>query len=179
VQGFVPMSGLQRNIAQGVDPVVRKPDTIGESIAANIPGLSTSVEPRLDRFGQDVTREGNTFMRGMSAVEVSPVQNDPVALELSRLGIKLTLPSADDIKDRGKSYALTAEQNLALRREKGQAVRESLERIVNNPAYATLSEELKYTMLTSAITRSRTQVTNRARVKMRAVNAGISTARPQ
>ena len=50
---------------------------------AGIPSLSESVEPRISRFGEAVTREGGPLRRAADPFNVSSVVEDPVADEPS------------------------------------------------------------------------------------------------
>jgi len=84
----IPFSAAVRTVQQAADPVVRQPQAIAENVKAGIPGLSTSVEPRISRFGQPVVREGGPVRRAVDPLNVSSVVNDPVSRELDRLGVK-------------------------------------------------------------------------------------------
>lgn len=153
-QGFVPASGLARNVAQGIDPVVRKPQNMIERVEAALPGLSKGVQPRLSRFGEPVVREGGPLRRAVPVPGSSTVKQDPIAEKLSILGIKLNLP--DDQMQIGKTRVkLSEEESFALRQAKGQEVRKGLERYVGNPAFERKSPEAQERILRDAITRAR------------------------
>lgn len=139
-QGFVPFSGMSRNIAQAVDPVVRQPEGVGESMKSIIPGASKSVDPKIDRFGQPVERPGNAFSRGLSPVTMSPESKDPVILELERLGVNtLGMPPTKLQKTaRFPERELTVEE----RAEVGQATRTALERLFAHPKWKELDEDV-------------------------------------
>jgi hypothetical protein len=72
---------------------------------------------------------------------------------LSRLGIRLALPTDNITLPAG--VQLSPEQALELRRGKGQAVREALNRLVSDPRYQRLPDDAQRTMLKRAIDRAR------------------------
>ena len=64
--------------ATDTDHVVRQPEGIVEQIAAATPGLSTSVPPRISRFGEVVTREGRPVRRAADPFNISSAVEDPM-----------------------------------------------------------------------------------------------------
>jgi len=116
------------------------PKTAGEVFQSNVPGLSRRVEPRLNRFGEEVSRPGG---RGaaIDPFNRSPVAQDSVSSELQRLGVSLDVPNDRIALPQG--VQLTSEQSFALRRDKGQAVRLKIEQLLANPNYQRLPDALK------------------------------------
>src|SRR6185369_13054202 len=113
------------------DPVQRQPRTIGEQIASSLPGLSETVPPRVTRFGEPVVREGGALQRAGDVFNSATETADPVAQELDRLGVKLTLPSAT-VAAPGE---VTREQETEAKQRRGRAVRAALEKLMANPRY--------------------------------------------
>jgi hypothetical protein len=132
----IPFTAAVRTAQQAVDPVVRQPRTIAETVKAGVPGLSEQVPPRISRFGEPVVREGGPVRRALDPFNVSSVTDDPVARELDRLGVKLTLPSPTAAVPGG----VTREQETEVRQRRGQAVRRGLERLMAAPRYQQLSD---------------------------------------
>ncbi|HUE86206.1 MAG TPA: hypothetical protein VMO26_09025 [Vicinamibacterales bacterium] len=163
--GFIPLTGAVRTVQQAADPVVRQPQGIAETIAGGIPGLSESVEPRISRFGDVVTRDGGPVRRAADPFNVSGVQADPIAQELARLGLDVDVPS-DRLAVPG-GQALTREQETAVKQRRGQAVRTVLERVMQSVAYQRLGDEGKVAVLERAISRARTRTSERLRVELR------------
>jgi hypothetical protein len=157
---MTPFAGAQRTVAQALDPTIRQPRTAGDVFRSNVPGLSTSVQPRIDRFGEDVQRPGGA-RAAVDPFNVSGAVNDPVASELSRLGIRLSLPTDNITLPAG--VQLSDEDALTLRRGKGQAVRNALERLVADPRYQRLPDLAQKAMLERAIRRARGEETQRTR----------------
>lgn len=68
---YVPLSSLQGWIARMVDPIFRKPEGISEQIKVGIPGLSKSVRPYTDPFGDPSVRQNNLF-NSFSPIQINP-----------------------------------------------------------------------------------------------------------
>src|SRR5262249_42492965 len=51
--GGIPLSGQTRTVAEQIDPIVRKPETIYERILSGVPLASKQVPARLDVFGRE------------------------------------------------------------------------------------------------------------------------------
>lgn len=131
----VPFSGEVRAIANMTDDTMREPKGIVESIKSGLPGLSKTIRPRLDQFGEPVKKIG-ALERGLSPIQSQKVSTDPIVSELSRLDITIPVP--------GKSHGgvkLTDDEYFSYVQQKGKKVREKLERIVNSPAYDRFTDE--------------------------------------
>lgn len=72
VSTLQPLAGLQRTIAQAgipglleADTTIRRPRGVVETLKANTPGLSSSVPPYLDQFGEAVQRTQSPLTVGI------------------------------------------------------------------------------------------------------------------
>ena len=137
---LTPFAGAQRTVTQATDPIIRRPETGGDVFRSNVPGLSRTVPARLTRFGEPAQRPGGG-RSAFDALNVSPAIVDPVADELSRLGVSVALPT-DRITLPGGA-TLDEAQSLQLRQDKGQQLRTQLLRIIGNPNYQRLPDALK------------------------------------
>lgn len=153
---LTPFSGLQRTIRDAKDAVQRAPRGAGEQLRAGVPGISETVPPRIDRFGEAVTREGGPTRRALDPFNASTVKHDPVADELARLGVKLTLPSRSVT-----GQTLTRQQEVDVQQRRGRAVRAALERLVAAPGYQRMSDTLKTEVLEKAIETARRRESQR------------------
>jgi hypothetical protein len=165
-QGFVPMAGMGRNVAQAMDPVIRDPRGIPEALMANTPGLSTRVSPRLGRYGEPIERTGTALRRFLGVPEVEPTTNDWIDKELNRLGVSLGSPTdritlPEWVKGDRK---ITEEQSLLLREARGRATRASLFQLMRSPGYAKMPEWAKTKMARKAIQRGTYMAANAARI---------------
>lgn len=164
----VPFSGLQRNIAQAIDPTVRKPGSALESVKAIIPGVSQSVPPRLDVYGQPVQRDGNWFQRGMAVapLALSPSKADPIDALLSDLGIGLQVPRpVINISDR--RVPLSDEQTTTLVQAIGQERRNRLEQLVRDGNFQRLNLDTKAKFVRRALGQATEQIDARAKARLR------------
>jgi hypothetical protein len=147
-QGAVPYSGLARNITQAIDPVVREPEGIRESVQAIIPGQSHNVPPRLDRFGEPVKRPGGAARRGVLVPNISEETHKPINEFLAALDITPDLPQAR-LTERGQRLEITRDQEFAIRQAIGQERQERLERLmadVDRRPGARRSDQLRRTV---------------------------------
>jgi hypothetical protein len=158
---LTPLAGLQRTVRDAVDPVQRKPETAGQAFRVNIPGASSSVRPRVDRFGEVVAREGGPVRRAVDPFNVSSVVTDRVASELDRLGVRLNLPQ-DVIRRRGERVELSSQQEVALQQIKGRAIRFALERLIDSAGYQRLADEQRAERLERAIRSANQRASRRA-----------------
>ena len=168
--GFVPLVSLQRQIAQGMDPVIRQPRTMEQTVLTSIPGLSKSVPPRLTRFGEEVVRPGGPVKRMLDPFNLSTEVDDPVANELSRLGVSISVPSGRltmpvELQDRTglEKFPLSDAQMTQFRQAQGRAVRRQLERVMQSPEYRSMSDVGRERLIRSARTRVAGAVREQAR----------------
>jgi hypothetical protein len=151
----VPASGFLRNVTQVVDPTVRYPRSLNESIRAGLPGLSQTVRPKLDIFGQEIRRDpggplpvpGLTFPTGVPEVS-GVVQGDPVLNALQRTDVLVRDAQGPAYLDvRGVRMPLTSEQSVTAGRQRGQLLRRVLDNVVDAPGFATLPLDRQATVL--------------------------------
>jgi hypothetical protein len=171
--GLVPLVSLQRQIAQGIDPVIRQPRTVEQNILTSIPGLSQSVPPRLTRFGEEVTRPGGPVKRMLDPFNLSTEEDDPVATELSRLGVNISVPSGRltvpvQLQDRTglEEFPLSDTQSTAFRQSQGRAMRRALEVVMQSPGYRRLSDVDRERVIRSVRTRVVGAVRDQARLEL-------------
>lgn len=154
---LTPFAAAQRTVAQAMDPIIRRPSGASEVFLSSVPGMTTGIAPRISRLGEDVVRPGGPLRRAADPFAVSPVISDPVADELTRLDIVLNLPSPN-VTFRGQDLTTTSESETFVRRARGRAVREAVERVVLSPRYATLSDEQRRRLLERAIDVGRNRI---------------------
>jgi hypothetical protein len=165
-RGFVPMSGLMRNVQRAVDPVVRSPRGLIENLAAGVPGLSQTVPAQIGRFGDERQRSGNIIRRSVLVPEVEPVTADPIDLELERIGVNVGRPSDRlEMGNRrtGQRQQITPEQAQQLQVARGTAARAMLERVMQSPGYAKQPDTVKRIMVERALDAASNRTSNVAR----------------
>jgi hypothetical protein len=92
--------------AQAVDPMRREVKSIGDAMAARVPGLSDELPVKYDLWGRPQEKTGITPVdRALSPVAISNASNDFVDIEMLRLDLHPGMP----MKKAGK-YEFTPEQ---------------------------------------------------------------------
>jgi hypothetical protein len=136
ITGFVPYSAALRQTAQSVDRTVRSPEGFEENLRAGIPGLTDTVPPRLDAFGNEAQRAQP------SPLQISPDRQSAVDAELERLG--------DEVGFVGNSiggYKLNREEKAAYQRMAGQFTYLLMDRALARDEYQTLDDVQKQKLL--------------------------------
>jgi hypothetical protein len=132
--GFIPGSGLLRNVRDVVDDAVRAPEGISENIQASIPGLSSNIEPRLDMAGRTVRKSGNALVRGINPVEVSASKPDPVRQMMVDADTYYTNPQI-------KNLGLTRQQETIFKKTLGAALEQQLSALAQDQSFMSLPAE--------------------------------------
>ena len=78
-----------RLVERLIDPTLREADTVVKTLRANTPGYSDTLSPRRNRFGEVQLIPEAWGPDWLSPVFTHVDQNDPVAKEMDRLGVKL------------------------------------------------------------------------------------------
>lgn len=84
--------GLVRNIERQVDPLVRDAKTKIDIIKASTPGYSTDLPPRRNIFGEPILVPEGWGPNWLSPIAQSSMKDDPVAKEIERNQVGLTMP---------------------------------------------------------------------------------------
>ena len=147
--GFIPYSGTMRFAATVVDPTMRKPEGLLETVKAGIPGLSEQVPPRVTAFGEEVERRSPPY----SPIQITSEQQTAVDGELEQYGVEIGFVG-DSIGGR----ELNREEKLLYQKAAGQWAYQSLVALTNLPQYQEMTAPQKATALESVITDSREEV---------------------
>lgn len=120
--GFVPFSGMQKNIVQQTD-VYRDARTIEEKVEAGIPFLSQTLKPQRDIFGR-TTPQGVT----------GKATKDAIDLELARIGIQPG-PLQDKIRVNQLEFDLSPAGTDYYHKMTGEALYGVLSDIIKSAGY--------------------------------------------
>jgi hypothetical protein len=115
----VPAGSAQ--VARTIDPVLRETKGPLETIRSRVPGLSQSLLPRRDIWGEEIRSEGGLGPDIMSPVWTKTRRNDPLNAEMMRIGAGIGKPS----KKVG-GVMLSPEDYNAYQAEAGRATRAGL-----------------------------------------------------
>jgi hypothetical protein len=136
--------------AKAIDPVVRQTRTVLDNLKSRIPGLSQTLMPKRDVWGEPMTREGGLGPDIVSPISESRLKNDPVNKALLAANY---FPGKLDRKIRG--VELTDQQYDDYTRIAGRTAKMRLDTIVQMPGFAQMPETVRKDLMTKAITTSR------------------------
>lgn len=181
--GFLPFSSLTRGIATGLDPTLRRVQTLEDAFRGNLPGLRGDMEPVMDIWGRDVVTEAGVVQRmaaaagidlgltgqildGMSSpLRIRELTSDPATLEVNRLFE--TLPEDEtfrNVSPPGREYKhigrLDREQYVQYVKISGQRAHEAVTRFVQSPEYQRMPDEIKRKAIQNIIGRARKMTRN-------------------
>jgi diguanylate cyclase (GGDEF)-like protein len=169
VQGFVPGSGMLRNVTQAVDPTIRDPNGIAEAVKANIPGLSQTVSAKLGRYGEPIERSGNQLRRFLGVPEVEPTTSDWVDKELNRIGVDIGTPSDRLTLQEWMPNAdkqMTEQQSVDIRQARGRMTRARIALLMAAPGYEQLPDEIRAQLVRQVVSGGASMVAAGGRASM-------------
>jgi len=133
--------GILNDIAKITDPVVRQKHGFFSRLRGKIgiPGASLSLPPRIDPFGEDLIPQtrGEKTVKTLTGLSFSKVKEDPARKELRSLGLNHDVESITH-----KGVKLEPWEAIELNKSIGQAYRESILKLLQNPYYLSASVEM-------------------------------------
>lgn len=146
-------------IARATDPLQRQTNTIGDAIAAKVPGLREGLTQKLDGFGNPLQRQGSVAENLVDPTRPSgpnPGTNPALLTELNRLATAGNTTFPDQSKDKtigsGKDQiTLTPDQVNARRGAVGPQLQDAWNKIIATPEYQALSDTNKSKALDKAM----------------------------
>jgi hypothetical protein len=130
--------GLVSQTNQVLDPYQRQINSMLDAVKARIPGVSESLPPKRDMFGEPISATRRAL--GMTPVTVTTESDDKVRLEAARLGIgvaktpnSIQMPAKGDRK-LGK-VELSPQQKDVFAETKGKLALQMLTPYVNSPTW--------------------------------------------
>jgi hypothetical protein len=150
-----PLVGAQRSVAQLLDPTVRAPQNVIEALKANTPGLSRSLPPLLDPYGEPVERQQSPLTVGV--IRLMKPKNDAVTQTMLRLRAPLARPNGDIELPEGVP-PLTREQETQVAQARGRGKRTALEQLIETPGFAALSPDEQRELIARVKARSAREV---------------------
>lgn len=149
VAGTVVPSGVAA-VARGMDPTLRRAETILEKVRSRIPGHSKKGLPRLDLWGEAIRYGGGPMAQVFSPIYVSKKSASPIDHEMVRLEMTVGMPSK-----KIKGVKLTPAEHNEYIRLAGTMAKERLDELVATKKYKDMSDELKAKVIKSIITGTR------------------------
>ncbi|MCK1479330.1 hypothetical protein IVB27_32470 [Bradyrhizobium sp. 197] len=141
---------ISAQTAQAMDPIIRDARTVVDGLKARIPGLSQTLMPKRDIWGEPMVREGGLGPDLLSPIVESRLKNDPVNKALLSAGY---YPGKMDRKIRG--VELTDQQYDDYQRIAGRTAKVRLNAIVSMPGFEQMPESTRKELMTNTIQQSR------------------------
>ena len=129
------------NVAETLDPTVRRPQSALQAIQSRIPGLTAHAPAIVDITGESVKRPASN-LGGAWPFPVTENKHDPVVDELARLGVSTPQPPTQ-IKLRGKPSLLTADEKQAIATQEGQEFYRRVARSIQSGQWQRESDDRK------------------------------------
>ncbi len=155
---FVPLGGLAAEAARTIDPGVKAPANIGQTIEARIPGLSRQVPNQVGPYGHPLTQQQDVLStlspsRTSTVGVVNPVANEVARLQQSGNPVGVHVFPVTQ-QEKGGTYLgapQTAEQIRGLQQSMGQNAQRYLASIIARPDYQGLNDKEKAATLDRAL----------------------------
>ena len=147
---FLPFSVLQAQMARATDPYSRQARTIMDAIRARVPGLSETLFPRLDIWGEPMPSGDALIAPGITAIYARRMSTDPVNLAMLALGV-----SPAPVERTIRNVKLTDQQYDDYARLAGRMTKMRLDAIVQSPLWATMPNSSRYQVIEETIKQNR------------------------
>ena len=158
-RGLVP--NILRQTAVATDDKQRQVDNPLEAITSGIPGLSKTLDAKVDVYGREIENKQTLPLGQMwDALKISNSrETNDVIDEVSRLhsvdpsnkDLQVTPPQAQSsVSVNGVNVKLTDNQKSQLQKDIGAAALEAMQQVVNSSQYRSMSDEEKASALNKA-----------------------------
>ncbi|MBB3453881.1 hypothetical protein FHT86_002137 [Rhizobium sp. BK313] len=150
LSSFVPYSVGISQVNRAIDPYTRQSRTVMDAIKAKIPGLSETLYPRRDIWGEPMPNRDAAIGKGITAIYETQVSNDPVNQTMLKLGIYPSQPER-----RIRNVPLTDGEYDDFTRIAGRMTKMRLDAIVKSPDYRQWPDTTRRDVVTEVINQSR------------------------
>ena len=143
---------LVGRIARTIDPVLRNPDGIKETILTRLPILSKGVPVRRDIFGRTIKIPGGKITT-IDPFATKEAADDPVLKEAKKIGVTIGMPKQTVLGEK-----LTNAEYDIYQQFNGQVLKQTLDALVSDPGFQELDDTTKKELFETTITTIRTVV---------------------
>jgi hypothetical protein len=144
--------GPVASVARAIDPIQRETKgNFWEVLQERIPGLRSMLPPKVDIYGQPKPYTEGPISSLLGA-RITPVESDPAAAELARLGMTLA-PTSQTLK----GTTLSTPDYIRLQQAIGTLMQPQLNALVQSQDFQQADDETKREMLTNLINAVRKQ----------------------
>jgi hypothetical protein len=174
VSSFIPFSVAMSQMARAADPYSRDARTVTDAIMAKIPGLSQSIMPRRDVWGELLPSRESLGPPGLLAIWEQRFNDDPVNKAMLNLGI---FPAAVGRKIR--NVELTPEQYDDWARIAGRLAKLRMNAIVQSPSFSHMPPYLQHDLIAEQLRQSREVARNMMFMKYPSILVDARAAKMQ
>jgi hypothetical protein len=150
ISSFIPFSVAMSQMARASDPYSRDARTVVDAIKSKVPGLSQSLMPRRDVWGEILPSRESLGPPGLTAIWEQKINDDPVNKALLELGLH---PAAVGRKIR--NVELTEEQHDDWARLAGRLAKLRMNAIVQSGTFQNLPAPVKHDLVVEQLRQSR------------------------
>ena len=147
---FVPYSVGLSQIDRAIDPYTRMTRTVMDAIKQKVPGLSDTLEPRRDIWGEPVPNHDVLVAKGLTAIYEQRISSDPVNIELAKLGVGIA-PVPKSIR----LVKLDDQQYDDFARLAGQMTKQRFDTIINAPDWQMIPTSTKLAVVQEIVKQCR------------------------
>ena len=147
---FIPYSVGLAQMDRASDPFARQVRTLTDAIKAKIPGMSESLLPRRDIWGQPLPNKDSLIHAGITSIWEQRMGRDPVNQTLINLGI-----APGFLKRNIAGVELSDQQYDDYMRVAGVMTKERLDRIVNSSQFHSWRGSMQHDVIKETIKQSR------------------------
>jgi hypothetical protein len=116
--------------ARAQDPYLREARGIVDGLKSRIPGMSQTLLPRRDIWGEPIRREGGLGPDRLSPVYLTAIKSDFISREMLRLGVWKAQPARSI-----RGVELTGDQYDRFQQISGRLTRQALSAVVGRPGW--------------------------------------------
>ena len=160
---------LLRQTATATDPKQRQVNNAGEAIISGIPGLSQTLDAKVDAYGREIENKQTLPLGQMwDALKINNSrETNDVIDEVSRLhsvdpnnkDLQVTPPMEDNtLSVNGTNVKITDEQKTQLQKDVGAAALKAMRQVMSSSSYDKMSDTEKAKALDKARSDAQTQV---------------------
>lgn len=137
-------------VANITDKTIRKADNPLQAIERRIPGLSETLLPRRNIWGEELKKTGGAVTRGISPLPITENENSKIDNELVRINLHPAMPS-----EKVKGVELTPQEYDVYSKRAGERAKQMVERYIESGPYSTQKDEIKKIAITRLIEAAR------------------------
>lgn len=147
---FVPFATLANQTARAMDPHMRQVRTMMDAIKNRIPGLSETLLPKRDIWGEPMANAEAVAGRALTAVYERKMSTDPVNIAMLRLGV-----SFGPVPRKIRNVELDDQQYDDFARIAGRTAKMQLDKIVRAPVFQQLPMKVRQDLLNETVKQAR------------------------